>query len=1304
MSSPEENESFGSGLCRKNIETLLAAVAQTQGFDDDEAVTTTVERAGGNDNGGESTSAGIWGMDDQQVVGTPPEIDSDVVELQPYTVVMCLPAARARQQMMASGGKRKRTSKEKDPVAAEKPPPRKREKHEVEEGVLPAIRAGQQMISSGEKRKRGRRPKGPVEAAAKPPPPKREKQEEEEDVCFICFDGGSLVLCDRRGCPKAYHPACIKRDEEFFSSTTVWNCGWHICTICLKSSHYMCYTCTYSLCKRCTKDADYVCVRGNKGFCATCMKTIMLIEKKDPANNETVQVDFDDKTSWEYLFKVYWVFLKQKLSLTMSELTEAGKPLEDVAMVPRKRRLNNVYRNGHGRKVTNSYRSSEHFELNKSEELHGLVYKDPLRTEISSNDKDVRTSNKKEPDETSQNLYTKKQIIDEGPDQSCIDRGTEKPNIEKGVNKPSNDRDAKWGSKDVMQERAPRKKIDEYAAIDFQNISLIYLRRNLMEALIKDEKFHEMVVGSFVRIRVSSNDHQEDFYRLVQVVGTVKTAEPHKAGCKTTDIRLEVLNLDKKEALSIDAISDQVFSEDECRQLRRSIKHGLRKPLTVGDVHKKAMALQAVRMNEPLEAEISQLNRLLGQASEEGQKKECRERIQEIQLLKLEHQRKLCEVTEIHADPKMNPNYESEEDTKLGNNSKPGIEDGSIQLQNRIDEKIDSNGSRSLEKYASQDNISSLATDGCDQAMMESGLETSITTGSIGNLSSANTIETGNLWHYRDPNGKIQGPFSMMHFRKWSMTGLFPPDMRIWTNHEEYDSVLLISALNGRFHEAPKLPDNISSESQKFEAISDNRFVSCDARLERADESGSSPHLSFNHCTQHGEENSSGRTEIQMAGGNDCENKQSQVGQSSQENLGSVLSSKNIESSSDFVPVTRSPNLSKHDGDIDLSRLPTTPETCIKDWEVQTAEKQQSVCSDIPMQSSGIFKFPSAGPDEWCGYSPTHAKASVEEWDSCLVAGSSLKPPKSLNDAYTSLANMLTLSSSSHPTSDITSWQASSNEKIEIDALGEDLVSDLLTEVMESQGGLPSPTSAIKFEKELIQDCNDGCFSSIEEFSRTRDPGKSEALSSSGEMQFTCQSQANALDPLRSSCVQSSASSEGETNGPSFRVDAGSDFHPPAPNTSQDMVGTTLALGTGSETVDPGWGNVQGNINLVTVQGNVNLVLGGHAQGIPNLGFTNPGTSWGNPNMNHSAPNGSLPWDNQRKNGGQSFASPRDWGYQSGDQGFGRGRPPWGRHPYGGGAAAAGGYSRPLPKGQRVCKFYESGHCKKGAFCDYLHP
>ncbi|KAF8093480.1 hypothetical protein N665_0383s0108 [Sinapis alba] len=96
----------------------------------------------------------------------------------------------------------------------------------------------------------------------------------------------------------------------------------------------MCYTCPYSVCKRCVRSSDYVLVRENKGFCGICMKTIMLIENAPEANKEKVQVDFDDQGSWEYLFKIYWVSLKEKLSLSLDDLTKAKNPWK-----PSKRRI-----------------------------------------------------------------------------------------------------------------------------------------------------------------------------------------------------------------------------------------------------------------------------------------------------------------------------------------------------------------------------------------------------------------------------------------------------------------------------------------------------------------------------------------------------------------------------------------------------------------------------------------------------------------------------------------------------------------------------------------------------------------------------------------------------------------------------------------------------------------------------------------------------------------------------------------------------------------------------------------------------
>ncbi|KAK4788274.1 hypothetical protein SAY86_019593 [Trapa natans] len=179
-----------------------------------------------------------------------------------------------------------------------------------------AEKAEEVNISLPMKRKRGRAPK----AGSTPKTPGRKI---DEDVCFICFDGGDLVLCDRRKCPKAYHPSCVNHDEAFFRTKGQWHCGWHICSNCGNDSFFMCYTCTYSLCKTCIREGSIFLIRRNKGFCQTCMETISLIEDDLRGADGLGLIDFDDKSSWEYLFKDYYVDLKTKLSLTREELKRA---------------------------------------------------------------------------------------------------------------------------------------------------------------------------------------------------------------------------------------------------------------------------------------------------------------------------------------------------------------------------------------------------------------------------------------------------------------------------------------------------------------------------------------------------------------------------------------------------------------------------------------------------------------------------------------------------------------------------------------------------------------------------------------------------------------------------------------------------------------------------------------------------------------------------------------------------------------------------------------------------------------------
>nr|XP_010317233.1 zinc finger CCCH domain-containing protein 44 isoform X2 [Solanum lycopersicum] len=977
-------------------------------------------------------------------------------------------------------------------------------------------------IGFAEKTKRGRPPRGVV---VKAPQPKRQREEEEgEDVCFICFDGGSLVLCDRKGCPKAYHPACIKRDEAFFRSKAKWNCGWHVCSVCQKASHYMCYTCTYSVCKGCTKDADFFCVRRSKGFCSTCMRIIMLIENIDQGIKEMVQVDFDDKSSWEYLFKVYWMYLKEKLSLTQSELIQAKKPWKgsDTVHVKQQRLpfCHPVAFDGKG--IVG--KSFDHLELKKPVQLLEPPCQDPPITEVQTiaeaenlsgpgctpqlektqhielelrrNDslkkekasastgtslngrmewaskellefvahmkngdtsalshfevqalllEYIKRNKLRDPHQKSQiicdsrlrSLFGKHRaghiemlkllefhfLIKEDSQGSAFIPAGIVGNVTSRVEADDNNdisfsmnKTKKRKSRRHTEESSVQINLDEYAAIDAHNINLIYLRRDLMESLIEDmEKFQGRVIGSVVRIRISGNNQKQDMYRLVHVVGTSKAFVPYKIGDKTADVLLEVLNLNKKEIVPIDSISNQDFSEDECRRLRQIIKCGLVKRLTIGEIRKKAMELRAVKLNDTLEEEILRLNNLRDRASEKGRKKELRECVEKLELLKTpeEHQRRLLATPEVHADPKMDPNYETEEDARESDDKR----------------QVEYGGPRFTRFCRREDKpMSSWRKD--KEGSIMSRCKVSEKREAHGNIMK----KLGNQGTARQvvDSGRIQGPFSVTQLRKWNKSGLFPLDMRIWIKGERDDSVLLTNALKGLFGIAPQVHGEISHQSQELGATSVNSSIGwCKSATGIGRECGekevpwhlritnnhsngytetarmdglssslpqcldlnnsysnkphpSSPEPSSSHGNVYGAPSNEKRCHeivdvqsstghmIQDSSRSDCNHSmqshsQRHSGQSCGQNWepsNNNRSSVNINSGSSFASVAKSSDPSQQKGITSYPDLPSpTPKTSYDDVDAQAAEELLSLSLVVPVSASNIQDLPSSTPE-----------------------------------------------------------------------------------------------------------------------------------------------------------------------------------------------------------------------------------------------------------------------------------------------------------------------------------------------------
>ncbi|KAK9052519.1 hypothetical protein SSX86_029148 [Deinandra increscens subsp. villosa] len=1291
------------------------------------------------------------------------------------------------------------------------------------------------------KRKRGR----PAKAQAKPPvtkpPPGKKIKEEDEDVCFICFDGGSLVLCDHRGCPKAYHPACIKRDEEFFESAAKWNCGWHICSICQKTAHHMCYTCTYSLCRGCIRKADYVCVRGDKGFCTICMKTIMLIENNGQGEDGKVQADFDDKLSWEYLFKVYWLYLKGKLSLTLDELTDAKNPWKEASAISsvgvhnianvscsmtstsvgdleeanesKRRKIDeqvnipketvNIEESPKTTVGCEDWASKElldfvaHMTNGSTTILSRFDVQALMMDYINKNNlRDPKNKNKIICDSRLKSLFGKPRVghiqmlkllkyhfvVKEESRKRRVNRTA--VHVDRRVNRTAAQVDPDWNSDNILtvgkdkkrkkrskvEDSAVHIKLDEFAAVDVYNMNLIYLRRDLMDNLLEDsENFHGKVVGSIVRIKISGCDLKHDMYRLVQVIGTSKVDVPYKVNSKLTDIMLEVLNLDKKETISIGAISDQEFSEEECRRLQQSIRCGLVKHFTVGEIQEKAMALQSVKLIDWIEKEISQLTHLCDIASEKGHKKgypfltsEC---VEKIQLLKTpdERERMLSKIPQVHSDPKMNPDYESD-DTEEYFNKEHGDQMESIssaknlcsprrrESRSRKDERpmketittsanVEQGSTMHIEKVPSASPLEKSQHEvDCNGSTVTKLDQRTTLCSSVSNSEPETTpsFSSDTTWHYLDPNGKVQGPFSLVQLQRWSTSGYFPPDMRIWATHED-KSLLLTDALKQHLHNYENITaaNKVGNQTDRFNVCDEVPSSTVDL----------TPYIP-NPVSHEKLSDSQSFGQNWSANNNDSNSNLNY-------NPPSVESTVHLDTSNMLTQDTE-----KNEAD-DTKHEPTA--TAVTDLPGPTPKKMHSVLdSKVAVQDLG-----NNNPPSWSSASslvvggPTlpvsgnglggcnSAPVKREECDSGIVlevAGDHVATPTSNIDHN--------VNPSHQPTCNDYTWHGM-GEMIEFSTLAEESVSDLLAEVdaMESQYGLPSPTSR---RNSFVDDLFNGSF---DEFSRTPDQGtRSDGFSSSGDIQLACQStptideHINVVDFMKTSNgLQQHKFISPDVNGQpidvSQRTSSGSmglemeripqGEMKPSEHAKEMLAPKSIGIGAKLVTRVAQIKWLEGTANHRRAGGGVPdkqeedgefipppapppppprpLTLGLDPYDPYDLGsetMQDQFSSAGRPDqVTNTGRSGNIGWDlNQRKYGGErhtsSSNSPRERSqHQAEESGYGRsGRSSWNKHSSSLGGGGGGGYLKPPMKAQRVCRFHESGRCKKGASCKHLHP
>uniref|UniRef100_A0A4W3IL44 Nuclear receptor binding SET domain protein 3 n=1 Tax=Callorhinchus milii TaxID=7868 RepID=A0A4W3IL44_CALMI len=86
-----------------------------------------------------------------------------------------------------------------------------------------------------------------------------------EDYCYRCGDGGELVMCDKKDCPKAYHLSCLNLTKPPFGK---WECPWHHCDECGNPATTFCDFCPNSYCREHQKGSFTACGLDGRLCCS----------------------------------------------------------------------------------------------------------------------------------------------------------------------------------------------------------------------------------------------------------------------------------------------------------------------------------------------------------------------------------------------------------------------------------------------------------------------------------------------------------------------------------------------------------------------------------------------------------------------------------------------------------------------------------------------------------------------------------------------------------------------------------------------------------------------------------------------------------------------------------------------------------------------------------------------------------------------------------------------------------------------------------------------------------------------------
>ncbi|KAI5408178.1 hypothetical protein KIW84_054131 [Lathyrus oleraceus] len=424
---------------------------------------------------------------------------------------------------------------------------------------------------------------------------KRKKEEIAEDCCFFCKDGGNMRVCDFKDCLKTYHAECVNEDASFLTSNNNWCCESHYCCVCRKASKFMCFFCPTAVCGKCYYDVDFALVKRNRGFCRHCSKLAFLIEKNADVDSDGEKIDMKDPATFESYFVEYYEVIKRKEGLNSQNAYIA----RDLIKNRKKKCDMDSYEIGDGEDDSgesdvSNFMGSDSDDLDSTTGVKSSGRKKKCMKKLESIKGKVGKDKNKDFDG-----WGSRSLVDS---LKSIGRDTTKAFSELDVTSLIIDYCHKNKLFDPMKKKrrhfnsttksclsvVSQELPSGFAAIISSNLKLVYLKRNLIEELLKQpENFDGKVLGSFVRTKTDPNDYlQNNSHLLSQVIGINRSS---KKGEINQEILLQLPNVPKD--VPISKISDDDFSEEECQDLYRRMSNGLLKKPTTLELEQKARTL-----------------------------------------------------------------------------------------------------------------------------------------------------------------------------------------------------------------------------------------------------------------------------------------------------------------------------------------------------------------------------------------------------------------------------------------------------------------------------------------------------------------------------------------------------------------------------------------------------------------------------------------------------------------------------------------------------------------------------------------